>query len=102
MTAAACGRSARPAPDDARSRLGPVGKLYIADLMHARVACHDEPRAASTAVIPELLMNAGRIVAQINVIVERLACAGRRRIGPPHGRVAEIGELVVSARTAVG
>src|SRR5687768_18592435 len=70
--------------------------------MRARVARHHQPRMTAAAVVPEFLMNAGGVVAQIDVVVERLARIGCRRIGPPYGRVTQVGELVVSARAAIG
>jgi len=58
--------------DDARrSQPAPVGELSVADLVRARVARDHEPVAAAAAMIPELLMEAGRIVAQVDIVVER-------------------------------
>src|SRR4029079_19216917 len=68
----------------------------------ARVARHHEPTAAATAVKPELLMQARWVLAQIDVVMERLHRVWRCRSRTPHGRIAEIGELVVAARTAKG
>src|SRR5258706_15498731 len=100
MTAAARDRSARRPEGDATSRPA-SGKLHIADLVRARVARDDEPGMASTAVVPKLLVQAGRVVAQIDVVVESLRGVAPRGIGSAHRGVTEIGELVVSARTAI-
>ena len=54
---------------------------------------------AAAAVIPELAMNAGRIVAQIDVVIERRGGVRRSRIGALHRRVTQIGELVIAARS---
>src|ERR1700730_5054197 len=63
------------------------------------IAVEDDPGPASLGVLPELLVHAAWIAAQIDGLVP----ARHRRIGrwPLHGRVAAIGELRVVAGAAV-
>src|SRR5205085_12007542 len=79
-----------------------VGEFDRLDRMGARVAGHDEPRPATAGVMPQLAMPAGRIVAQIDVGVERCGGVGPRRIRSPRRRVAEIAELLAAALAAIG
>src|SRR5512147_1872673 len=68
------------------------------DRVRARVAAHAEPLPAAGAVIPELGVRAGRIVAQVH---ERRPFLDRRaRWGPRERAVAAVRELGLRARAA--
>ena len=59
------------------------------DRVRARVALNDEPAPAARAVVPELFVGASRIIAQIDVLVERLrrpGALGSGRARPPAPR----------------
>ena len=76
-------------------------RLDAGDLVIAGVARHHEPSLAG-AVVPELAMRPGRIVAQIDVVDEARERVRRLRVGTLHVGVAEIGELAHVALAAMG
>ncbi len=70
--------------------------------MAAHVARHPDPAAAPGRMNPIFVLRAGKIVAQIDIIVKGPFRIGAGRIGPLLGRVAEIGIFLGVARAAIG
>ena len=68
----------------------------------AHVARHTKPAAAPGRMIPNIRLRAGKIVAQIDVIVKGAFRVGRRRVGPLLRGIAAIGEFLGVARAAIG
>ena len=69
--------------------------------MRCRVALNDEPLPAAVCVMPQFLVNALRVVAEIDVVEPRLHIG--RPVRRAHlGGIARIGEFTVVARAAKG
>src|SRR5206468_4293085 len=68
----------------------------------ADVARDHQKGLTTAAMIPELAMSAGRIVAQIYIIHELCRRIRRPRIGTPQGRITVIAELPQVAAATMG
>src|SRR5436853_346938 len=68
-------------------------RLHRADGMVARIARHNQPSLASAAMVPELAVRSGGIVAQIDVFEEPFGRVRRVRIGARCVGVAEKSEF---------
>src|SRR5262249_57889578 len=89
---------------ESRSRLLAtlLAASYLGDGVAARVAGDHEPRLATGAVVPQLAMRAGGVVAQVDVIGEARERVGRARVRARRRGVAEIGKLAHVALAAMG
>src|SRR5204863_3525821 len=105
MRPAVNGRSRRPrqgasVASSTHSGEWPVDRRAVEDVVGARIAPNLEPASASRTVIPEIVVWAAGIVAQIDVFDP----GGLRRIRrrPPQRRIATVGKLDLVARPAPG
>src|SRR5262245_45168890 len=69
--------------------------------MRGDVARDHEPSMAALAVMPVLLVQSGRIIAEIDVIDPGLLCGGIEALRPSHGRVTTISEFLERPLTAI-
>ena len=80
-----------------------AGEANFCNLMRARVARHDQPRAIALLVEPQLLMQACGVIAQVLIVVESLCRAvGLTVRTVDQGGVAEVDKFCRIARPKQG
>lgn len=68
--------------------------------MRARIAGYAQPAAAAGGVVPQLIVRAGRVVAQVDCLDEVRLGIRRAGVRALEIRISQIGELAYVALTA--